>query len=188
MHKALSGQKLAVLVANGFCEKDLTEMQRGLMKSGAIVKIVGMEQGLVNSWNGEGWGLNFPADQTLSTALGADFSMLVIPGGQRSADKLKLTAHTRRFVGSFMDAGKPVVAFGEALDLVIFSERIAGRTVTGPASMKDAAEEVGAGWTDDSFAIDGNLMTGGAENGAHAEYVAEALAFLMSSGEMNKAA
>lgn len=188
MHKPLAGQKLAVLVANGFCEKDLTEMQRGLMKTGANVKIIGMEQGLVNSWNGAGWGLNFPADQTLSTALGADFSMLVIPGGQRSADKLKLTAHTRRFIGSFMDAGKPVVAFDEALDLVIFSERIKGRTVTGPASMKDAAEKAGAAWVDDSFAIDGNLMTGGAATGAHAEYVAEALAFLMSSGEVSKAA
>ena len=77
MHKALAGQKLAVLVANGFCEKDLTEMQRGLMKTGANVKIIGMEQGLVNSWNGAGWGLNFPADQTLSTALGADFDILV---------------------------------------------------------------------------------------------------------------
>ncbi len=188
MHKALSGQKLAVLVANGFCEKDLTEMQRGLMKSGAIVKIIGMDQGLVNSWNGEGWGLNFPADQTLSTALGTDFSMLVIPGGQRSVDKLKLTAHTRRFIGSFMDARKPVVAFDDALDLVIFSERITGRTVTGPAPMKDAAEKAGAVWVDDSFAIDGNLMTGGAANGAHAAYVGEALVFLMSSGEMNKAA
>jgi protease I len=188
MHKPLAGQKLAVLVANGFCEKDLTEMQRGLMKTGANVKIIGMEQGLVNSWNGEGWGLNFPADQTLSTALGADFSMLVIPGGQRSVDKLKLTAHTRRFVGSFMDAGKPIVAFDEALDLVIFSERMANRTATGPAPMKGAVEKAGAVWVDDSFAIDGNLMTGGAASGVHADYVAEALSFLMSSGEMNKAA
>ncbi|MGB4058003.1 MAG: DJ-1/PfpI family protein [Alphaproteobacteria bacterium] len=188
MHKALLGQKLAVLVANGFCEKDLTEMQRGLMKTGANVRIVGMDVGLVNSWNDNGWGLNFAADQMLNEALGADFSMLVIPGGQRSVDKLKLTAHTRRFIGSFLDARKPVVAFDHAVDLLVFSQRIKDRTVTGPAQIKEEAEKAGAIWADTPFAIDGNLMTGGSMTGDHAEYVAEALAFLTASGTMNKAA
>ncbi len=203
MHKALLGQKLAVLVANGFCEKDLTEMQRALMKTGANVRIVGMDQGLVNSWNENGWGLNFAADQMLSAALGADYSMLVIPGGQRSIDKLKLTAHTRRFIGSFLDSRKPVVAFGQALDLVIFSQRVSGRTVAGPETLKEEAEKAGAAWADDTMAIDGNLMTGGpmASEGQSAEdksgeskkvdraaYIAAALDFLTSSLAVDKAA
>ncbi len=188
MHKALLGQKLAVLVANGFCEKDLTEMQRGLMKMGANVRIVGMDQGLVNSWNESGWGLNFAADQMLSEALGVDFSMLVMPGGQRSADKLKLTAHTRRFIGSFMDARKPVVVFDQALELLIFSQRLSGRTVAGPENLKPEAEQAGAQWAATPFAIDGNLMTGGSMTGDRAEYVAEALEFLTSSMAVDKAA
>ncbi len=188
MHKPLLGQKLAVLVANGFCEKDLTEMQRALLKTGADVRIVGMDQGLVNSWNENGWGLNFAADQVLSEALGANFSMLVIPGGQRSVDKLKLTAHTRRFIGSFLDSRKPVVAFDQAVDLVIFSQRISGRTIAGPENLKDEAMKAGAIWADDAFAIDGNLMTGGEATGPRAKFVVEALEFLTSSLAEDKAA
>jgi protease I len=188
MHKALLGQKLAVLVANGFCEKDLTEMQRALFNSGANIRIIGMDQGLVNSWNESGWGLNFAADQMLSEALGANFTMLVIPGGQRSVDKLKLTAHTRRFIGSFLDARKPVVAFDQALDLVVFSNRISGRTVTGPEALKADVEAAGATFANEAFTIDGNLMTGGAATGSREEYVAAALEFLMESAIVEKAA
>jgi protease I len=188
MTKALLGQKLAVLVANGFCEKDLTEMQRALLKTGANVRIIGMDQGLVNSWNENGWGLNFAADQMLSEALGANFSMLVIPGGQRSVDKLKLTAHTRRFIGSFIDARKPVVAFDQAVDLVAFAQRITGRTVTGPENAKDEITAAGGTWAEEAFVIDGNLMTGGEATGSRAQFVAAAIEFLTESVELDKAA
>ncbi|MCE7885883.1 MAG: hypothetical protein DYH13_00040 [Alphaproteobacteria bacterium PRO2] len=188
MTKALLGQKLAVLVANGFCEKDLTEIQRALLKTGANVRIIGMDQGLVNSWNDNGWGLNFAADQMLSEALGANFSMLVIPGGQRSVDKLKLTAHTRRFIGSFLDARKPVVAFDQAVELVAFAQRIAGRTVTGPDNLKEEIVGAGGTWAEEAFVIDGNLMTGGEATGPRVEFVAEALEFLTDSATMDKVA
>jgi protease I len=188
MNKPLLGQKLAVLVANGFCEKDLTEMQRGLMKTGADVRIIGMDQGLVNSWNENGWGLNFASDKMLSEALGAEFSMLVIPGGQRSVDKLKLTAHTRRFIGSFMDSRKPVIAFDQAVDLVLFSQRATGRTITGPAQLKEEAEKSGAAWAEEAYVIDGNLMTGGSMTGPREAFVAEALAFLTECVAVDKAA
>lgn len=188
MHKALLGRKLAVLVANGFCEKDLTEMQRALQKTGANIRIVSMDQGLVNSWNGLEWGLNFAADQALNEALGADYAMLVIPGGRRSVEKLKLTAHTRRFIGSFLDARKPVVAFDDALELVIFSERIKGRSVTGPEKVKADAENAGAEWSETPYVIDGPLMTGGAETVSRDEYIAAAVEFLTSSFMMDEAA
>ncbi len=118
MNKPLLGEKLAVLVASGFCENDLTAVQRVLQPLGVTMRIISVDNGLVSSWNGDGWGLNFAADSALNSALAADFSMLVVPGGQRSVDKLQLTAHTKRFIGGFIDSGKPVVAVGEALELL----------------------------------------------------------------------
>ncbi len=120
MHKPLLGEKLAVLAANGFCENDLTVIQKSLQPLGVTTRIIGMDNGLISSWNGNGWGLNFAADSVLNSALAADFSMLFIPGGQRSVDKLQLTAHTKRFIGGFVGSGKPVVAVGEALGLIEF--------------------------------------------------------------------
>src|SRR5690606_33724615 len=117
--------------------------QKALLPFGANIRIVSMDHGLVNSWNGLGWGLHFAADKALNSALAADFSMLVVPGGRRSLEKLKLTAHTKRFISGFVDSRKPVAFFGEAVELLAFAERAAGKTVTGPASCKDTMEMAG---------------------------------------------
>lgn len=114
MSKPLSGVKIAILVANGFEEADMTATQRALVAAGAHAKIISPEPGLVNSWTGQAWGHHFAIDAQLNAALGADYAMLVIPGGQRSVDKLKLTAHTKRFINSFMAAQKPVAVWGNA--------------------------------------------------------------------------
>ena len=188
MNKPLLGEKLAVLVANGFNEKDLVDIQRALQPMGISMRIVGMNHGLLNSWNGEGWGLNFAADQVLNTALSTDFSMLIIPGGQRSAEKLQLTAHTNRFINGFLESGKPVVVMGEALGLLAENGKLAGRTVSGMDSMKAAAEKAGATWSDTSYAIDGTLMTGDSLQAGSQDFVSAMGAFLMSSYAMEEAA
>lgn len=188
MNKPLLGEKLAVLVANGFCENDLTAAQRALQKAGTNVRIVGMDQGLVNGWTGDGWGLHYAADHALNAALAADFDILLIPGGQRSVDKLKLTAHTKRFIAGFMTARKPVIAFGEALELLVFCDQVDGRTVCGPDRLKEPAEQAGAQWSDEPFVIDSNLMTGGAEDGTPGDFVKAILESLIAEYSVAKAA
>lgn len=188
MFKSLVGEKIAVLVANGFCEEDFTLMQRALQGSGANIRVISMDSGLVNSWNGSGWGLHFASDSVLSSALAADFSMLIIPGGQRSADKLKLTAHTRRFIGGFIDAQKPVVAMDEAVDLLVFAERMSGRTVSGPDDLREAAERAGATWSENPVSVCGNLMSASTATLDKQAFAEQAAAFLSSSFEMDQAA
>jgi protease I len=144
MSKFLSGSKIAILAANGFSQHDFTETQKLLTAAGASLKVISPDQGLVNGWEGSGWGHHFAVDQALSTALGADFDMLVVPGGLRSMDKLKTTAHTRRFLNSFMAANKPVVLFPEAETLLEFT----GHTLDAQNIYKAPGEEFGAGLVD----------------------------------------
>lgn len=160
MNKPFIGEKIAILVANGFNEQDLTHIQRALQVKGANTRIIGMDHGLVNSWTGDSWGHHFASDSVLSSALAADFDMLVVPGGRRSVEKLKLTAHTRRFIGGFMDAGKPVAIFADALELLLFSERAEGRTVAGPQEMAQAVSDAGAVFSEDVCVVDDNLISG----------------------------
>lgn len=125
MHKSLHGCKVALLVANGFDEMAYIEVQKILQGSGASLTLVSADKGLVNGWRGTEWGLNFPADHMLSSALAADFDMLVVPGGERCMAKMQGTAHTRRFMNGFLDMFKPVVLVNEAVDLLSFIERSA---------------------------------------------------------------
>ena len=113
--KPLAGSKIAILVANGFMQADMIAAQRRLIEEGAHVRIVSSEQGLVNGWTGDDWGHHFAIDNPLNAALAADYDMLVVPGGARSVDKLKLTAHTKRFIGSFLAMQKPVAVTGDGV-------------------------------------------------------------------------
>ena len=163
MSKSMLGVKVAVLAANGVTQDDLTAVQKALAAEGASLRLISTDQGLVNGWDGRGWGHNFAVDAQLNTALGVDYDCLIIPGGQRSVDKLKLTAHTKRFIGSFMAAHKPVAVMGDALQLMVYTEQLAGRTVGGPEGMKEAAERAGAIWSSDEIVHDHSLMSGDVE-------------------------
>jgi protease I len=158
--KQVSGQRAAILVASGFDEDDMTQSQRALQSLGIQCRLISMDPGLINSWKQQAWGLNFAADAVLSASLAADFDILVIPSGARSIEKLMLTAHTRRFVGGFMDAQKPVIAFDDAVRLIAFAQKIAGLNVCAPDSARAEIELAGGTCVAAPFVQSGNLLTG----------------------------
>lgn len=159
MQKPLAGMNAAILVANGFNEIEMTMFQRGMMEAGATPRIISVENSLANGWQGNGWGHYFAVDKHLADALAADYEILIIPGGHRSHDKLKLTAHTRRFIGGFMAAYKPVMAMGDAVKLMAESGLISGVMVTGPEDVRSVVAESGAAWSDVSPTIHNNLIS-----------------------------
>ncbi len=157
--KTLAGKSIAILIANGFEEMEMTEMQRALLKAGANVKVISPEQGLVNGWLEAGWGHYFPVDRPVGEVLGSDFDMLVLPGGERSITKLKQNAHVKRIVGHFMDAGKPLAAIDQGVELLATVQKIAGRTLTATPSLQPVLEEAGAVWSAEPIAVDGRIIT-----------------------------
>lgn len=159
MQKPLAGMNAAILVANGFNEIEMTMFQRGMMEAGATPRIISVENSLANGWQGNGWGHYFAVDKHLADALAADYEILIIPGGHRSHDKLKLTAHTRRFIGGFMAAYKPVMAMGDAVKLMAESGLISGVMVTGPEDVRSVVTESGAAWSDIGPTIHNNLIS-----------------------------
>ena len=164
MHKPLTGQKIAILVANGFDEVDMTHAQRALAGLGATLKIISTENGLVNSWTGTSWGHHFPTDANVSTVLAADYDGLYVPGGLRSLAKLKDNAHCRRITRGFFDAGKPMMFLGCAVELLAVAERASGCTVTGDATSEVALTEAGATWSNEDHVISTFLATGHGNN------------------------
>jgi protease I len=186
MQKPLLGEKIAVLVANGFSEQDLTQAQKILRNAGADLRIVSMDNGLVNSWADNGWGLNFAADASLSEALAVDYTMLLVPGGQRSVEKLKLTAHTRRFINGFLNSRKPTVMFGEAVDLLVFTEKAPEFEVSAADSVKDNLVQAGARWNDAASTTDGMLLTGRSDDATREMFCKEVAGFLIGAVEEQK--
>ena len=110
----LSGKRIALMVASGFDETTFVGIQRAMMEAEAKLKIVSREVGLTNAWSGTGWGMSYPADARLSTALAIDYDGLIIPAGKRHIDTLKNEAHAKRVLRAFLREDMPVMLQGEA--------------------------------------------------------------------------
>ena len=159
MEKPLFDKTVALLVASGFEEYHMTEPQRALLAVGAQLKLVSPEQGLVNGWLGKAWGHYFPVDVALSTALAADYDVLVVPGGSRSINKLADLPHAQRFVRGFTDGGKPIVMIGDAVSLLTRTERVKDRVVAADGELGEAMSAAGAKVSDEPLTVDGWLLT-----------------------------
>lgn len=161
----LSGKKIVILTANGCDEGAMASSQRAFIKAGVRPIVVAVEQGLVNTWSGNGFGLNFPIDQHVSATLSADMDMLVILSGERANNKLMTSQHSERIIKGFMDAKKPVALFGNGVEILALANLANGLTVSGPETSREKMEAAGATWAGSmpSFVQD-NILTGSAEN------------------------
>ncbi len=188
MAKQLQSRKIAVLISNGFNENEFLSIQKAMLAEGASLRIVSTDSGLVNGWDGKGWGHNFAIDAQLNSALGIDYDAVIIPGGQRSLDKLKLTAHSRRFIGSFLAAMKPVICMGDAVQLLAQTDHVTGKTVAGPEAKRAMAETAGGVWSEAGMATDGLLLTGDVEGDKLSAFVATAVEMMVGSASPLKQA
>lgn len=164
MTLTLAGKHVALLVSNGFDENQMTEIQRALTKANVVIRTIAPEQGVVNGWQGDGWGHYFPVDFLIGEALGSDFDILVLPGGERSTTKLKSNLHTKRIISHFMDAGKPIAAIGSGVGLLALSDKIANRAVATSEEVREELKAAGADISPDAQEQEGNLLTANGEN------------------------
>ena len=178
MQKPLAGLNAAILVANGFHEIEMTTFQRALLEAGATPKIISVESSLAHGWQDKGWGHYHPVDKHLSDALAADYDVLIVPSGYRGHDKLKQTAHTRRFIGGFMMAYKPVLAMGDAVKMMAEIGVINGMMVSASDDIKPALIEAGVVASEGSPTIHGNLMSMISSAADTQECVASFMAFV----------
>lgn len=129
----MKGMVIALMVASGFTEVEFTELQRALAKTGATLKTISSDNGLVNGWDtsvpGGTFGHYFPIDAQLGDVLAADLDAVIIPGGERSLNKLKANLNTGRILRNMVDAYKPVVMFAGATSLLATAGREATPTV-----------------------------------------------------------
>jgi protease I len=86
----LDGLNLAILVADGLEEVELTEPRKALDQAGADTNVVSPKADRVRSWNFTDWGSDFPVDVPLEEADPDDFDALLLPGGVFNPDTLRI--------------------------------------------------------------------------------------------------
>ena len=148
MSRQLKGKKVAILVADGFEQVELTEPKEALELAGAETRIVSPAEGQVEGWNHFDSGDSFTVDVSLDSADARDFDALLLPGGVANPDQLRMKPKAVEFVRDFFDAGKPVAAICHGPWLRVEANVVRGRTITSWPSLRTDLVNAGAKWVD----------------------------------------
>ena len=155
----LRGKRIAILVANGFEQAELTEPRKALDQAGAVTQVVSPEESKVKGWNMKEWGNEIPVDVPLEQAKAQDYHALLLPGGVMNPDHLRMNPDAVSFVKDFTDAGKPVAAICHGPWTLIEAGAVEGHTMTSWPSLKTDLTNAGAQWEDREVIRDGKLVT-----------------------------
>jgi protease I len=155
----LDGKRVAMLVANGFEQVEMTGPREALEGAGAKVDLISPVEGKVKAWQHDHWGDEFAVDVPLDTARPEDYDALVLPGGVMNPDHLRTNDRAVRFARSFMTAEKPVAAICHGPWLLVEADVVRGRTVTSWPSLQTDLENAGATWVDREVVTDHGLVT-----------------------------
>jgi protease I len=156
----LIGAKIAILVADGFEELQLTEPLIALDREGAVSELVAPHGREVRAWADSDWGGRYRVDLGLDAADPELYHGLLLPGGMISADRLRSDEAALRFVRGFLLAGKPIAAHGHGVQVLIDAEAVDGRKVTSSPTLRRDLIHAGAEWLDEPVVVDGGLVTG----------------------------
>lgn len=159
MERNLNGKTVAILVANGFEQVEMTSPKEALEQAGAKVELVSPEAGSVKGWDHSDWGESFSVDAPLEQAKAERYDALVLPGGVMNPDKLRQNEKAVAFVRAFFEARKPVAAICHAPWTLIEAGVAKGRTLTSYPSLKTDLENAGAKWVDREVVVDNGLVT-----------------------------
>jgi protease I len=178
--QGVDGKRVAALIGDGFEESDLMEPRRALEEAGAVVTIVGVDERSrqrIRGKRGLDDGQNVRAEELVADCTVDDFDALLIPGGT-SPDRIRSDREVHRLVREFDGAKKPMFSVGHGAQVLISSQLVRSRQVTGAHSIADDIRNAGGLYRDQPTVSDSNWVStrGGDDMGQFNRAMLEKLA------------
>src|SRR5947209_16049729 len=155
----LDGKKVAILVADGFEQVEMTKPRAALEEAGAKTTIVSPSGKQIQGMNHADKGDKFDVDLALEEARPEEFDALMIPGGLMNPDTLRSTPAALEFTKHFFREGKPVAAICHGPWVLIDAGVVSGRTLTSWPAIKTDVKNAGGNWVDEEVVVDNGLVT-----------------------------
>jgi protease I len=148
-------KKIAVLLTDSFEDSEYTEPAKAYKEAGHSLTVIEKEKGkTVEGKQGEA---KVEIDAAIDDVNPDQFDALFIPGGF-SPDILRADDRFVQFAKAFMDDKKPVFAICHGPQLLITSETLKGRDVTGYKSIQVDLKNAGATFHDKEVVVCGNQL------------------------------
>lgn len=159
--QSVEGKRIAALVGDGYEESELTEPRRTLEEVGAIVTIVGIDEKSrqkIRGKRGLDDGGSVKAEELVADCTADDFDALLVPGGT-SPDHIRTNKEVQRLVREFDAAKKPMFVICHGPQILISSQVVRGRQLTGAHPIADDIRNAGGLYRDQPVVQDGNWVT-----------------------------
>ena len=157
--KDVSGAKVLIVATSGFEEWELFGPLEILRERGAEVKLASLDLKPIQATVHDDPGKTIRPDLTIDDARAEDFDALILPGGVRNPDQLRMHRNAIDLIRAFAEAGKPVAAICHGPWLLVEADLLRGRTATAWPSIRTDLRNAGANVVDEPAVTDGNIVT-----------------------------
>jgi protease I len=89
----------------------------------------------------------------------AKWDLLILPGGVKALEKLRLELNVIAFISRWNDEGKPIASTCHGAQLLISAGVARGRRLSGYYSIRDDINNAGGTYVDEPFVRDGNIVS-----------------------------
>ena len=152
--------KIAFLIAPEGTERvELTDPWDAVKDAGHQPVLLSTKDGEAQLFNHLDRADTIPVDGLVQDASPDDFAALVLPGGVANPDALRLQSDAVKFIGAFLESGKPVAAICHAPWTLVEADVVRDRRLTSWPSLQTDIRNAGGTWVDERVVVDGNLIT-----------------------------
>jgi protease I len=155
----ISDARVLIVATDGFEEWELFGPREILQKRGAEVVLASLKTDPIQATVHDDPGKTIRPDLTIDQASADDFDALILPGGVRNPDTLRLHEKVIDLIRDFDRQGKPVAAICHGPWLLVEADLLRGRTATSWPSIRTDLRNAGANVVDETAVTDGNIVT-----------------------------
>jgi protease I len=155
----ISEAKILIVATEGFEEWELFGPREILTGRGAEVKLASPDIKPIQATVHDDPGKTIRPDLRIADARAEDFDALILPGGVRNPDTLRMNAEAIALIRVFANHDKPIAAICHGPWLLVEADLLRGRTATAWQSIRTDLRNAGARVVDEPAAIDGNIVT-----------------------------
>jgi protease I len=156
---SLPNARILIVATDGFEEWELFGPRQILQKRGAEVVLASLKLDPIQATVHDDPGKTIRPDLTVDDANADDFDALILPGGVRNPDTLRLHGNVIDLIKAFNDQGKPIGAICHGPWLLVEADLLRGRTATSWPSIRTDLRNAGANVIEDAAVTDGNIVT-----------------------------
>lgn len=155
----LTNKRVAFLATHGVEQVELTRPWKAIEEAGATLELISVKTEPIQAVNGMEKGDTFPADSATGDVNANDYDALVLPGGVKNPDLLRMNDDAVKFTRSFFEQGKPVAAICHGPWTLVEADVVRGRTLTSYPSLRTDIQNAGGTWVDEEVHVDQGLVT-----------------------------